>query len=54
MSFGDFHRFNLAYHVGTPIKLSGNSGEKNGQVVITKVTGLTSLFGRSKPGQANG
>ena len=54
VSFGDFHRFNLAYHVGTPIKLSGNSGEKNGQVVITKVTGLTSLFGRSTPGQANG
>ncbi len=54
VGFGDFHRFNLAYHVGTPIKLTGNSGEKNGQLVITKVTGLTSLFGNSKPGQANG
>ena len=24
ISFGDFHSFNVAYHVGTPIKLSGN------------------------------
>ena len=28
ISFGDFHSFNVAYHVGTPIKLSGNSSEK--------------------------
>ena len=54
VSFSDFHRFNLAYHVGTPINLSGNSSERNGQPVITKVTGLSSLFGRSKPGGANG
>jgi len=54
VGFGDFHRFNLAYHVGTPIQLTGNSGEKNGQLVITKVTGVSSLFGNSKPGQANG
>ena len=54
VGFRDFHDFNLAYHVGTPIKLSGNSGEKNGQLLINKVTGLTSLFGNSKPGKANG
>lgn len=54
VGFSDFHRFNLAYHVGTPIQLTGNSGEKNGQLLITKVTGLTSLFGNSKPGKANG
>jgi len=54
ISFGDFHSFNVAYHVGTPIKLSGNSSEKNGQLVINKITGITSLFGNSKPGKANG
>ena len=54
ISFGDFHSFNIAYHVGAPIKLSGNSSEKNGQLVINKITGITSLFGNSKPGKANG
>ena len=54
VGFGDFHGFNLAYHVGTPITLTGNSSERNGQLVITKVTELRSLFGKSKPGKANG
>ena len=54
VGFGDFHRFNLAYHVGTPITLTGNSSERNGQLVLTKVTGLKSVFGNSKPGSANG
>lgn len=54
VGFGDFHRHNLAYHVGTPIQLTGNSNEKNGQLLITKVTEIKSLFGKSKPGQANG
>jgi hypothetical protein len=54
VSFGDFHKFNLAYHVGTPITLTGNSGERSGQLLITKVTELRSVFGNSKPGKANG
>jgi hypothetical protein len=54
VGFGDFHGFNLAYHVGTPITLSGNSSERSGQLVLTKVTDLKSLFGTSRPGKANG
>ncbi|MDG1671178.1 MAG: hypothetical protein P8H96_09925, partial [Akkermansiaceae bacterium] len=54
VSFKDFHGFNLAYHVGTPITLNGNTSERNGRVVLTKVTELKSLFGKSKPGKANG
>ncbi|MGI9242159.1 MAG: DUF1552 domain-containing protein [Verrucomicrobiales bacterium] len=54
VEFRDFHRFNLAYHVGTPITLSGNSSERSGQLVLTKVTELRSLFGNSQPGKANG
>ena len=54
VSFKDFHGFNLAYHVGTPITLSGNTSERSGRVVLTKVTELKSLFGKSKPGKANG
>ncbi len=54
VNFSDFHRFNLAYHVGTPITLTGNSSERHGQLVLTKVTELKSVFGKSKPGKANG
>ena len=54
VSFGDFHGFNLAYHVGTPIILTGSTSERNGRVVLTKVTDLKSVFGKSKPGKANG
>ena len=54
VGFGDFHGFNLAYHVGTPITLTGNSNERSGQLVLTKVTELKSVFGKSKPGKANG
>jgi hypothetical protein len=54
VSFGDFHGFNLAYHVGTPIILTGTTSERNGRVVLTKVTDLKSVFGKSKPGKANG
>jgi hypothetical protein len=53
VSFGDFHKFNLAYHCGTAINLSGNVVEKDGQLVLTKVTDLKSLFGK-KPGTQNG
>ena len=54
VGFGDFHRFNLAYHVGTPITLTGNGSDRGGQLLITKVTELRSLFGNSKPGTRNG
>ena len=50
VSFRDFHDFNLAYHVGTPIILTGNREEKNGQLLMTKVSELKSIFGKSKPG----
>ncbi|MEM7012343.1 MAG: DUF1552 domain-containing protein [Verrucomicrobiota bacterium] len=54
VSFRDFHDFNLAYHVGTPIILTGNRNEKNGQLLITKVSEIKSLFGNSNPGKQNG
>ena len=53
VAFRDFHEFNLAYHCGTPIKLIGNGTEQGGQLLITKVTSLQSLFGK-KPGTQNG
>lgn len=54
ISFRDFHDFNLAYHVGTPITLTGNGSAVGTQLLITKVTELKSLFGNSKPGTQNG
>ncbi len=54
VSFRDFHSFNLAYHVGTPITLTGNREEKEGQLLITKVSELKSVFGKSQPGKQNG
>jgi hypothetical protein len=53
VGFRDFHDFNLAYHCGTAVQISGTVTEKNGQPVITKVQKLDSLFGK-KPGSANG
>ena len=54
VNFRDFHDFNLAYHVGTPIVLTGNREEKDGQLLMTKVSDLKSVFGRSKPDQQGG
>ena len=54
VAFGDFHKFNLAYHVGTPILLRGNGGDREGQLVMNKLVELKSVFGNSKPGQRNG
>ena len=45
VSFRDFHGFNLAYHCGTPIQLTGTGTEKAGQFVMTKIVELKSLFG---------
>ena len=53
VAFGDFHKFNLAYHCGTPILLTGTGANKNGQLVMKKVKSLKSLFGK-KPGSAGG
>ncbi|MGY8693517.1 MAG: hypothetical protein ACKVGW_04905, partial [Verrucomicrobiia bacterium] len=52
--FRDFHDFNLPYHVGTPITLTGNGSSNGSQLLITKVTELKSLFGNSKPGTQKG
>lgn len=53
VEFRDFHNFNLAYHCGTAITLTGSGSDQGGQLVITKVTELKSLFG-GKPGSQNG
>lgn len=53
VSFRDFHGFNLAYHCGTAIQLTGKGTEKAGQLLITKITELRSLFG-NQPGTQNG
>ena len=34
--------------------LTGTTSVRNGRVVLTKVTDLKSVFGKSKPGKANG
>lgn len=49
VDFNDFRNFNLPYHVGTPIHLVGNVTTKENRPVITQITGLTSLFGKSNP-----
>ncbi|GAB5403261.1 MAG: DUF1552 domain-containing protein [Aureliella sp.] len=54
VEFRDFHRFNLAYHCGTAITLTGTGTNRGSQnYVITKVTDLKSLFGKI-PRSANG
>lgn len=52
--FKDFHHFNLAYHCGTAITLTGDYEDRSGQPVITKVTALKSVHGNSKPGTQKG
>jgi hypothetical protein len=54
IEFRDFHDFNFPYHVGTPIQLAGTVTEKNGQPVLTKISELKSVFGKSKPNTRNG
>lgn len=53
VGFGDFHKFNLAYHNGTAIKLTGLGSESNGKLLIKRVTALESVHGKL-PGQRNG
>ena len=51
VGFRDFHKFNVAYHCGTPVTLVGTwSVEK---MKVTKIESLESLFGH-KPGDAPG
>jgi hypothetical protein len=47
--FKDFHEYNLAYHVGTPVRLTGTGSYVANQAVITKITDLVSVFGKSHP-----
>ena len=51
--FKDFHNFNLAYHCGTGITLTGTGRTEGKQHIITKVTELKSIFGK-RPGTQNG
>ncbi|MEE2642952.1 MAG: DUF1552 domain-containing protein [Planctomycetota bacterium] len=53
VGFGDFHRFNLAYHCGTGVILKGTGAKKGSQYIIKKVTEIKSLFGEA-PGTLNG
>ena len=53
VNFRDFHEFNLAYHCGSAITLTGDYKDVNGQLVIHNVTELKSVHGK-KPGSANG
>ncbi len=53
VQFRDFHDFNLAYHCGTPITLSGEGSRDGNQIRITKVKELKSVFGKL-PGTQNG
>ena len=53
VGFGDFHRFNLAYHCGAVIELSGNGTKDGEHFRINKVTGLKPISGK-KPGTQNG
>ena len=53
VGFRDFHDFNLAYHCGTGIALTGTGQVDGNQKRITKVKELKSIFGK-KPGTQNG
>jgi hypothetical protein len=53
VDFKDFHNFNLAYHCGTGITLQGTGRTEGDQKIITNVTDLKSVFGKS-PGSQNG
>jgi hypothetical protein len=53
VDFRDFHNFNLAYHCGTGITLTGTGSAEGDLHIIRKVTELKSVYGR-KPGTQNG
>ena len=53
LAFGDFHRHNVAYHVGTPVVLKAEGQVSGDALVVRKIQQLSSLFGK-KPGDAPG
>ena len=53
VEFRDFHNFNLAYHCGTAITLTGTGKVEGDQYIVTKVSDVKSLFGKL-PGSQNG
>ncbi|MEL6107964.1 MAG: DUF1552 domain-containing protein [Planctomycetota bacterium] len=53
VSFRDFHDFNLAYHCGTPVTISGIASDASGRWILTKIKSLKSVFGK-QPGSAKG
>ena len=53
VAFGDFHKFNLAYHCGSAITLKGVGLEVDGELRITKLSTLDPVFG-GKPDSAGG
>lgn len=53
VEFRDFHRFNLAYHCGTGITLTGTGRQEGDIHIVTKVTAVESIHGK-RPGSQNG
>lgn len=53
IAFGDFHRFNVAYHCGTAITVTGQRADQGEQLMINRIRELKSLFGK-QPGDAPG
>ncbi|MEM9368221.1 MAG: DUF1552 domain-containing protein [Planctomycetota bacterium] len=47
VNFRDFHDFNLAYHCGTGVTLTGDGLATGNQVAVTKVRQIQSIFGNS-------
>jgi hypothetical protein len=45
LDFRDFHRFNVAYYCGLPVKLVGDGSDSAGTLLITKIRSLESVFG---------
>lgn len=54
VDFRDFHNFNLAYHCGTAVTLTGKHKDRSGTPVVTKVTAVKSVHGNSNPRTQNG
>lgn len=53
IEFRDFHQFNIAYHCGTAIHVTGSGTEDAGNIVIRDITKLRSVAGQ-EPGSAPG
>jgi len=53
VGFRDFHSFNLAYHCGAAILLTGAGTTRGGQLLLTKIKSLKPVSGKL-PGTQNG